>query len=123
MAQQTERDLLEAVRKSLTEYGVMGHFKAEMRASVMNILNKNTERQVPPDMPEETKLLNELIREYLAWNGYMYSEQVLGVESGDNDTTMRREQLASKLGVLDDRKTQKIPLLYYILSSFQNDKQ
>lgn len=68
-----------AVRKSLTEYGVMGHFKAEMRASVMNILNKNTERQVPPDMPEETKLLNELIREYLAWNGYMYSEQVLGV--------------------------------------------
>jgi len=45
----------------------------------MNVLNKNASGDCgdAPQIPEETKLINELIREYLVWNGYLYSEQVL----------------------------------------------
>ncbi|XP_017778482.1 PREDICTED: lisH domain-containing protein FOPNL-like [Nicrophorus vespilloides] len=118
----TERDLLEAVKESLNQVGSLGHFKAELRAAVMSILNKNTNHKVPSSIPEETKVINELIREYLGWNGYIYTEQILVAESGDNGAKVIRENLATKLGVLDDNKTQKIPLLYYVLSAFKNQE-
>lgn len=49
----------------------------EIRAAVMSILNRGFENCDPPQVPEETKLINELIREYLTWNGYLYTEQIL----------------------------------------------
>lgn len=33
---------------------------------------------------------------------------------------MPRDVLATKFGVMDDAKTCKIPLLYYIVAAFQN---
>jgi hypothetical protein len=52
-------------------------FKAELRSAVMSILSKNASEEEPPKVPEETKFINELIREYLSWNGYLYTEQIL----------------------------------------------
>lgn len=42
------------------------------------------------------------------------------VESGQNGEQMSRDVLTTKLGVMDDAKTAKIPLLYYIVAAFQN---
>jgi hypothetical protein len=33
---------------------------------------------------------------------------------------LSRDVLTTKLGVMDDSRTAKIPLLYYIVSAFQN---
>ncbi|KAJ8978244.1 hypothetical protein NQ317_012600 [Molorchus minor] len=88
--------------------------------AVMNILNRNWENGERPKVPEETKLINELLREYLSWNGYLYTEQVLAAESSQKGERLSRDVLTTKFGVMDDAKTAKIPLLYYIVAAFQN---
>lgn len=79
MSETAEATLLQAIKESLQKNGTLGRFKGEIRAAVMNVLNKNASGDCgdAPQIPEETKLINELIREYLVWNGYLYSEQVL----------------------------------------------
>lgn len=69
--------IIAAVKDSLKQDGRLGRFKAELRSAVMSILNKNPASNSSPAIPEETKLINELIREYLVWNGYLYSEQTV----------------------------------------------
>lgn len=66
-----------AVKDSLKQNGRLGRFKAEMRSAVMSVLNKNPSVSSLPSIPDETKFINELLREYLVWNGYLYSEQTL----------------------------------------------
>lgn len=41
-------------------------------------------------------------------------------ESGQKNDKISRDVLATKFGVMDDAKTCKIPLLYYIVAAFQN---
>lgn len=69
--------MFSAVKNSLKQDGRLGRFKAELRSAVMSILNRSGSNTKPPSIPDETKLINDLLREYLVWNGYMYSEQVL----------------------------------------------
>lgn len=45
------------------------------------------------------------------------------IESGQSGERFSRDVLANKLGVLDDERTAKIPLLYYVISAFQNQEQ
>ncbi|CAG9767137.1 unnamed protein product [Ceutorhynchus assimilis] len=122
MTESGEVALLQAIKESLQKDGTLGRLKGEIRAAVMNVLNKN-DRGDAPKIPEETRLINELIREYLAWNGYLYSEEVLTAESCQNGERLSRDVLTTKLGVLDDGKTAKIPLLYYIVSAFQLNEE
>ncbi|KAK4874436.1 hypothetical protein RN001_013796 [Aquatica leii] len=124
MSETTEQDLLNAVKESLQRDGRLGRFKAELRAAVMSILHKrplNDKDHI--EIPEETKLINNLLREYLVWNGYIYSEQILVAESSLEQERPTRECIATKLGVVDDANTTKIPLLYYIVSAFQNHEE
>lgn len=65
------------MKQTLKQDGRLGRFKAEMRSAVMSVLNKNPTVAGLPSIPEETKLINELLREYLVWNGYLYAEQTL----------------------------------------------
>lgn len=123
MGEATEADLLEAIKESLQNNGTLGRLNGEIRTAVMSILNKNFENADPPKVPEETKLINELLREYLTWNGYLYTEQILAAESGQKGERMSRDVLTTKFGVMDDAKTAKIPLLYYIVAAFQNGEE
>lgn len=66
-----------AVKESLHKDGRLGRFKAELRSAVMSILNTNPSNKSTAQIPDETKLINDLIREYLTWNGYLYSDQIL----------------------------------------------
>lgn len=69
--------IVSAVKESLQNDGKLGKFKAELRSAVMSILNKNNSNEEAPKIPTETKFMNDLIREYLSWNGYLYAEQML----------------------------------------------
>lgn len=84
------------------------------------MLNKNPSERTPVQLPPETKLVNELVREYLVWNGYLYTEQILMTESGQQGEKLPRDDLAAKLSVMDDERTSKIPLIYYVVAAFQN---
>lgn len=69
--------LILAIKDSLEKDGTMNRLHGEIRAAVMSVLNKNFENYEPPKVPEETRIINELLREYLEWNGYLYTEQIL----------------------------------------------
>lgn len=68
--------------------------------------------------------MNDLIREYLIWNGYDFANHVLIAESRQMLTEIpSREYLAVKLGVVDDRCTVRTPLLCNIVAAFMQAKE
>lgn len=93
MSNPTEEQLFKAVKESLEKDGRLGRFKAQLRSSVMSILHtRQPTKEDFREIPEETKLINELLREYLLWNGYVYSENFL-----INLDPIRRSCLKKKL--------------------------
>lgn len=109
-----------AVTECLEQSGKLSKFKAALRIAVMSVLNKNSPPNKPrPEIPAQTKLLNDLIREYLIWNGFLYTDQVFLAESGQSSEKPVREYLSAVLDITDDTDTQQIPLLYRIYSAFR----
>lgn len=66
-----------AIKESLEKDGTMNRLHGEIRAAVMSVLNKHFEKYEPPKIPEETRIINELLKEYLEWNGYLYTGELL----------------------------------------------
>lgn len=119
MVEETEKFILDSIKDYLENGDTLRSLRGQTRAAVTSILSKNSKSFVPPEAPDEVKLINELIREYLAWNGYNNSEKVLSDEAGQSTERLGRDLLSSKLNVMDDGRTVKIPLMYYIVSAFQ----
>jgi len=63
------------VRETLENRGVLGQLRARIRAEVFSALNDPTDSQ--PAVSRENFLINELIREYLDFNHYIYASSVL----------------------------------------------
>lgn len=118
MGEITEACLLNAIKNALELDGTLDKLKEEIQSAMTSIFNATNLDS--PEVPEETKLINELIREYLNWNGYLYTEQIFVAESGQSNEKTEREVLAEKVNVIDNEKTVKLPLLYYIVAAFQN---
>lgn len=51
--------------------------KAELRAEIAKLLEPSSSSNTKPEIPSDTLLINELIREFLTWNGYHYTTSVL----------------------------------------------
>ncbi|KAK6624180.1 hypothetical protein RUM43_004506 [Polyplax serrata] len=116
----TENDLILAIKDTLENDGTLGKFKAKMRTKIMEILN-NQDCTGKPNLPNETILLNELIREYLAWNGYKYAKSIFIQESGLSQEPISRSQLLEDLGVLDSEESAKFSVLHGIIAAFRED--
>ena len=67
-------ELKEVLKETLEEKGVMSQIRARIRAEIFGALNDSPPSR--PDLSNENLIINELIREYLRFNGY---EHTLGV--------------------------------------------
>lgn len=71
---------LAAVKETLRRDGFLNKLQAEMRVRVMGLLGEGLQGDpgIPekPRLPQEILFLNELIREYLEWMAYTYSNSV-----------------------------------------------
>ncbi|XP_060947971.1 lisH domain-containing protein FOPNL [Limanda limanda] len=114
----TITELKSAVRDTLESRGVLGQLKARIRAEVFSALDD--QREPRPPLSHENLLINELIREYLEFNRYKYTESVLTAESGQPDVPLDRQFLASELKVTEDASSKSVPLLYGLVSHFLN---
>ncbi|KAB0793546.1 hypothetical protein PPYR_13166 [Photinus pyralis] len=124
MSDPMEDHLFKEVKRNLEVDGRLQKFTAELRSTLISILNGRPPRdQNYNEIPKETRLINDLIREYLIWNGYIYTEEFLVAESGAEKEKPSREDLTEKLGIADDYSTTKIPLLYYIVCAFEMQEQ
>ncbi|OWR47284.1 LisH domain-containing protein C16orf63 [Danaus plexippus plexippus] len=120
----SEKELLDAIKNLLKKSGHLNKFQAEMRAKVTEVLQ---ERQVLnpgfksagiPKPSDEVLLINELVKEYLEWNGYLYTASVMGSEAAMPNVRKTRAELCSEVGVKDDEKSSALPLLSNIIAAY-----
>jgi lisH domain-containing protein FOPNL len=126
-----------ALRLKLEHTGALRRLRAQLRADVTHALENDEARlhrvpsrlkplrslcspnaygraQPPPSaaVPDENLLVNELIREYLQFNGLTSTLSVLLSETGAPAVPLDRPELATLVGVVDDAHSVRLPLLY-----------
>ncbi len=109
-------DLKSVLKETLENRGVLSQVRARIRAEVFNALDDQTEPK--PSLSNENLLINELIREYLEFNKYMYTNSVLTAETGQPKDKINRDFLKQELNIQEDAGTASVPLLYGIVSHF-----
>ncbi|KAI8930263.1 hypothetical protein BC831DRAFT_508450 [Entophlyctis helioformis] len=103
-------ELKDALRENLAARGVLARFEAAMRAEVFKALDADA--QPPPPATRETALVNELIREYLRYNGYGHSLSVFSAEAGLPKDIPEREYISQELSIHPKLYQPQLPLLY-----------
>mmetsp|Transcript_617 Transcript_617/g.1266 ORF Transcript_617/g.1266 Transcript_617/m.1266 type:complete len:207 (+) Transcript_617:99-719(+) len=111
-------ELKEALIETLHNRGVLGQVKAKVRAEIFAALDD--EDVARPSLPRENVVINELIREYLEYNGYHHTLSVLMCESGHpEERQFDRRFLASELKVVEDERSRSLPLIYGMMRGLQ----
>lgn len=113
----TVSSLKRELTNTLENKGILGDLKARLRTEIfLAIEDPSVAKQ---KLSNENLLINELIREYLIFNDYKYSDSVLVAESGQPENQLDREFLCDELNVVEnDGTTKQVPLLYSLLDSF-----
>ncbi|KAG6453579.1 centrosomal protein 20 [Manduca sexta] len=118
----SEKELLAAIKDLLKKNGHLNKLTAEMRAKVTEILQQRQtsgdKKSGPPALSEEVLLVNELVREYLEWNGYLYTASVMASEAAMPVNKRTRSELCTDVGVRDDEKSSALPLLSNIVTAY-----
>ena len=68
-------------------------------------------------------LINELIKEYLEFNGYKHSADILSVESGQPSKRVERNDLGNALKIHTGPNAKQVPLLYSMVTSFRTKNE
>ena len=113
-------DLKTVLKETLDNRGVLNHMRARIRAEVFSALDDQTESK--PILSNENMLINELIREYLEFNKYKYTNSVLLAESGQPKDPIDRDFLAAELNIKETSSSKKVPILYGLISYFLDQR-
>ena len=121
----TLADLKEAVSESLEASGAMDKLRARLRAEMFHVLDES--RTVPkPELSNENLVINEMIRDYLRFNGYTHTLSVFMPESGQPASErlpFDREFLAHELRLEDTKWSRQLPLLYVMLAQARTGRE
>jgi lisH domain-containing protein FOPNL len=119
------QELHSALKQSLDQRGVLNSIRATMRAEIFNALEDHDAVNVNPverEPSSENLILNELIREYLEYNGFLNTLSVFHPETGQPKQPkgrIGREVLVHELGLVDGERAKRVPLLYSVLAKLQ----
>ena len=105
-------DLTGVLREALEQKGVLDELKGRVRAEVFKALEDRTIER--PKVPSENHLINELIREYLEFNGYHHTLSTLLHETRHPKQPLDRDFLQSELRI--SVQPDNVPLLYGMVS-------
>lgn len=109
----TLNEMKEVLKEHLEQNGTLNEIRSKMRAEIFNTLNNQPKKQ--DQLTNQNLIINELIREYLVYNNYNYTNSVLIPEANQPARPLERQFIASQLNVVDDTETRKLPLLYSIV--------
>jgi len=93
-----EKELAAAIREKMQESGALDRISAGVRSEVVKALKKQDACDGADKMMTtqgDNFVINELIREYLEWNGCVNAADVLVTESGHPSARMDRGELES----------------------------
>eukprot|EP00730_Choanoeca_flexa_P010939 TRINITY_DN2175_c0_g2_i1.p2 TRINITY_DN2175_c0_g2~~TRINITY_DN2175_c0_g2_i1.p2 ORF type:complete len:119 (+),score=16.90 TRINITY_DN2175_c0_g2_i1:124-480(+) len=103
-----------AMEDKLEQNGGKAKLLANVRSEVFKAVTETEAK--PPSLNGSNVIINELIREYLAYNEYRHTEDVLITESGQPRERLQREFVADELNLDDTTETRQLPLLYGIVN-------
>lgn len=113
----SQESLKSAMRETLEANGTMSHIKAELRAAVFQSLSAASPASGADGdtatVPPENLIINELIKEYLVFNGLEHTLAVFQLEARVPDSQVPRRVLSTELN-LNGAPT-SIPLLYSMI--------
>ena len=133
-------ELTAALKETLNRRGSLRQIRPALRAETFIALQQAAESNAAEEstgavklpLRQESAVINELIREYLEFNGYHGTASVLEVEAGisrggddDQENELCREMMKIELGVNENTnekkagKKKKIPLLYGIVEALK----
>eukprot|EP00729_Bicosta_minor_P020879 gene20879-3333_t len=114
----TAEELKSALKQTLDARGVLGRVRAQIRSEIFSALDDEAEQ--PPAVSNENMLINELIREYLEYNHYSYTQSTFLTEVGHRGQPLDRSFLEQELNVADGMPMgagKRLPLLYGLVAS------
>ena len=114
----TAAQLHDAVVATLKETGRYEKIKAGIRQELFNLLTGG-DHPDSSSISKENFLINELIREYLQFNGYTNSLSVFMRETGHPEEPMNRDFLSQTLNIVPHRL---IPILYSMTATTDEDE-
>lgn len=116
----TASQLHDAVVSTLEGNGRLEKINSQLRAELFQLLTQaNTNKNISTEYTRQCFLVNELIREYMQFNGYSNSLSVFLRESNQPKEPMNRDFLAQSLNIEPHKQ---IPMLYSITNiNDQND--
>ena len=107
-------ELKEVLKDHLGSKGVLDKLRTELRTEIFNALN-DEDSNPHKNLSKENILINDLIKEYLAFNGYLYTKSVFDTESGNPKERLSRDIIATELNVVENKQTQQLPLVYSLV--------
>lgn len=125
-----------AMRDTLESKGIISQVKAQLRAAIFQSLAEGTDPTIAasaiassfpssatpthPPAPPENMIINELIKEYLAFNGLEHSLSVFQLEARVPNSAVPRAVLANELNMAGAPTA--VPLLYAMIHESQLSK-
>ena len=123
-----EIELFEAVEEVLKEKGVLDQLTCQVRAEILQVLKTSfaTQKTASKEKKEVSSassssnfIVNELIKEYLDYNGYQNTADILAIESNLPKKRITRVELETSLKVHSGPNAKQVPLLYSIVSDLR----
>ena len=128
LAMDPEIELFEAVEEVLKEKGVLDQLTCQVRAEILQVLKTSfatqktaskEEKEVSSASSSSNFIVNELIKEYLDYNGYQNTADILAIESNLPKKRITRVELERSLKVHSGPNAKQVPLLYSIVSDLR----
>ena len=121
-------EMQRVLRTKLAQRGVLKKLKAQIRAEIFAaMMNSSSNKDDVDERRNENFLVNELLREYLSFNGY---QQTLSVFTAEANINKKRpfdaDFVAQEVGLGDedgvDTETRKLPLIYQMIQSLKTKR-
>lgn len=109
----TINEMKEVLKEHLEKNGSLNEIRSKMRSEIFNTLNNGQKPQ--QSLSNQNLIINELIREYLAFNNYNYTNSVLIPEAGQPEKPLERSIISNQLNIAESSESRQLPLLYSIV--------
>lgn len=88
---------------------------------IVQVLEGSEQKENSVKPAPDTYLINELIREYLNWQGYAASSSMLCKEGSLGKDTLPRSFLEARVGLNSGTQSSRLPVLYSLIRRQQRD--
>lgn len=118
-------EFVNAIQEALKDNGVYDKLTCQARSEILSVLknpqdSEKHQKNIDYHSQSANFLINELIKEYLDYNGYKHTSDVLSVESQQSMARSERNDLEKALNIHSGPNAKQVPLLYAIVSNLRS---